>query len=115
MEINLESLSAYSVEPTAAAIDEPSILNSITNELSTGLTYITVARIAYDMGQMERSRNAYRLAAEAEAEAHRLAGLLRESARATALRQLEGYKLVLEDSQDEKFQFPPSIRQPSLN
>lgn len=115
MQINVESSSPCTVEPVTAATNELCILNFITSEISTGLTYITVARIAYEMGQMERSGNAYRVAAEAEAEAYRHIGLLRDSARAAALRQFESYKLVLEDSQNERFQFPPSLRQPSLS
>jgi hypothetical protein len=115
MSINLEALAPRAVEPATSTANDPLILNSIASELSRGLTYITVAKIAHDMGQTERSVNAHQTAAEAEAEAQRLTGLLHHPARAFALKQLENYRLVLEDSQHKNFQFPPGLRQPSLN
>lgn len=115
MPTNLEAFAPRAVEPATSTANESLILNSIASELSRGLTYITVAKIAIEMGQAERSGNAYQTAAEAEAEALRLAGLLRHPARAAALKQLENYRLILEDSQNKNFQFPPALRQPSLN
>jgi hypothetical protein len=67
------------------------------------------------MGQTERGASAYETAAEAEAEAQRMTALLQHPARAVALKQLDGYRLALEDAQHNDFEFPPSLRQPSLN
>lgn len=115
MSINLEAVASRTVEPATASTNEPLILNSIANEISRALTYVTVAKIAYEMGQPERGVAAYQTAAEAEAEAQRMAGLLGHPACTIALKQLDGYRLILEDSRHNNFQFAPSLRQPSLN
>jgi hypothetical protein len=113
MSTNLQTVAPRGIEPATVSINEPLILNSIANEISRALTYVTVAKIAYDMGQAERGASAYETAAEAEAEACRMTALLGHPARAIALKQLDGYRLVLQDAQQNNF--PPSLRQPSLN
>lgn len=115
MSTNLQAVAPCIVEPAALSAAEPLILNFIANEISRALTYITVARIAYEIGEPERGGCAYETAAEAEAEAQRLTGLLRHPARDIAMKQLADYRLVLQDSQHKNFNFPPALRQPSLN
>lgn len=115
MATNVQAVAPRVLEPAALTTDEPLILNSIASEISRALTYVTVARIAYEIGQPERGGSAYETAAEAEAEATKLTGRLNHPARAMALKQLEDYRLIREDSQHKDFRFPPSLLQPSLN
>lgn len=115
MSTNLQAVALRVAEPATPPANEPLILNSIGNEISRALTYVTVAKIAYEIGEPERGDCAYETAAEAEAEAQRLTGLLSHPARDIAMKQLTDYRLVLQDSQHKNFRFPPSLRQPSLN
>ncbi|MBV8069747.1 MAG: hypothetical protein JO270_07580 [Acidobacteriaceae bacterium] len=115
MHTDLGLLRVPAAEPPKVGVDERVILSSIASEITTGLTYITVARIAHVMRQTQRCVNAYRTAAEAEAEAERLTQSLGHSARLVATKQIESYRMMLEDSLNAGFQFPPSLSQPSLN
>ncbi|MBV8551524.1 MAG: hypothetical protein JOY54_09505 [Acidobacteriaceae bacterium] len=102
-------------EPPGKQRDEASILNSIAHEVSTGLTYITVAHLAYDLGETERANRACAQALESAAEVRRLVYFLGDPVRDAILDQLESFRIAVDDCQDATFRFSPVLRQPSLS
>jgi hypothetical protein len=92
-----------------------SVLLAISAELAAGATYVTMAAIAFDLGQTERGSSLLNHAAAAHNHGKRLAEQLTGACRQTIEDQLADLGDTIENSSRGDSVFAPSIRQPSLS
>jgi hypothetical protein len=91
------------------------LMTAIQHELGIGQTYLTVAKLAYDMGQPGRGDRARARALEACADATRLMGLLPVPAPVLLSKKLEALHESLKAVTPDGPAFAPPLRQPSMS
>lgn len=102
--------------PTAPAIhkiDEP-ILRSIAAEIRAAFTYVTIAQLAYDMGQVERGSQACARAHMAYVAAESAGQALSSEAQEVTRGQLKLLNTALQLCDGPHAGLDPALRQPSL-
>lgn len=91
------------------------LLTAIQHELGVGQTYLTVATLAYDMGQTGRGDQALARALEASADAARMIALLPAPASILLSKNLEALRDSLRSVSPGDPAFSAPLRQPSMN
>ncbi|HEX4229712.1 MAG TPA: hypothetical protein VHZ07_13655 [Bryobacteraceae bacterium] len=91
------------------------LMAAIQHELGVGQTYLTIARLAYDMGQTGRGDRARARALEACADAARLIALLPVPAPSVLSKKLEALHESLKAVSPDAPAFPAPLRQPSMS
>jgi hypothetical protein len=91
------------------------LLTAIQHELAVGQTYLTVARLAYDMGQIGRGDQARARACESCAAAARMIGLFPAPAPILLSGNLEALRESLRSVSPSDPPFSAPLRQPSMS
>ena len=94
---------------------ETALIRSITAEIRAAFTHLTIAQLAYDMGQTERGDEAFAHAQQACYSARTAAKRLSESCLDAVTLQLEALTPVMDSCKHQRSDFHPTLRQPSLN
>lgn len=95
--------------------EEHALARSIGAEIRAAFTYVTIAQLAYDMGQLERGDQAFGWAREACSSAQYAARSLPEAARGLLSDELQRLSPVFEACGQQRSDFHASLRQPSLS
>lgn len=114
--LNSELLSSDvpDLEPSADP-NEVTLTRLISVELRAAFTHVTIAQLAYDMGQIERGDQACLRAQESCTAAHRSIASLTRRNLDTLNAQLEFLIPMLEACRQQRSEFHPALRQPSLS
>jgi hypothetical protein len=91
------------------------LMAAIQHELGIGQTYLTIARLAYDMGQTGRGDRARARASEACADAARLMALLPTPAPIVLRKKLEALHESLNATSADAPALAAPLRQPSMS
>lgn len=95
--------------------DQASPLRAAAAEIRAAYTYVTIAQLAYDMGQMERGEQSYRRAQNAVISAKIAGQKVVGSGQEFLHDQLQLLEPLLKTCFEQRSEFDPSLRQPSLN
>ncbi|HWF45850.1 MAG TPA: hypothetical protein VG168_02500 [Bryobacteraceae bacterium] len=95
--------------------DRTHLMAAIQHELGIGQTYLTIARLAYDMGQTGRGDRARARASEACADAARLMALLPTPAPFVLSKKLEALHESLNATSADAPALAAPLRQPSMS
>jgi hypothetical protein len=91
------------------------LLDAIQHEIGVSQTYLTIARLAYDMGQKGRGDRSIARALEAHGDAVRMVALLPAPPPSILLTALDTIKDSLIATNPDSPGFTPPVRQPSMS
>jgi TctA family transporter len=91
------------------------VFDFIADEVSTGLTFVTVAVLAFDMGQIERGNAALLRAREAHSEAEHSVEQLTGDDRVSMRDKLDRLATAIGGTRKRQGALSPALRQPSMS
>ena len=95
--------------------EESDAIRCVAAEIRSAFTYVTIAHLAYDMGQIERGDQSYTRAYAVVRAVKEIGPRLSFSGREFVTSQLELLDPLLRVCAEQRANFDPILRQPSLN
>lgn len=91
------------------------VFDFVAEEVNAGLTFVTAAVLAFDMGQMERGNAALLTAQEHHSEAQHSVEQLRGDDRNAMLDKLDGLATAIKGTRKRQGTLSAALRQPSMS
>jgi hypothetical protein len=101
--------------PMVGLSDDNTSARTIAAEIRAAFTYTTIAHLAYDFGQVERGDEAFARAQEACTSARHAGQFLTPAGRELVWARLAALGPALEACSNQRSDFHPTLRQPSLS
>jgi hypothetical protein len=95
--------------------EESDAIRRVAAEIRSAFTYVTIAHLAYDIGQIERGDQSYKRAYAVVCAVKEIGPKLSFSGREFITSQLQLLEPLLRLCAEQRANFDPVLRQPSLN
>lgn len=115
MSLGTGALTALDLPNNTGESRHESVLEFVAEEINAGMTSLTIAIIALDMGQVDRGARALVAARDAFGEALRSSELLSMGQHAQIAGRLEQFRAALHKMPQQRPVLSPILRQPSMS